>query len=243
MERTEASGKNQEILWVDGLNVYYGQSQVVFDLSLRVGRGETVALLGRNGAGKTSTLRGIAGVATARARAISLNGASIAEISAFRRVRSGLALVPSGSRAFPNLSVSENLALVRRPSEASGGWTVESAFRMFPRLKPLQDSSAGTLSGGERQMLAVARAMLAAPSLLMLDEPSEGLAPMIVRGIGDRLREMASEGIGILLTEQNHQLALDVAGRIYFIEKGQVAWSGDAEQARGSDVLERYLAV
>jgi len=230
-------------LEVVALNAFYGKSQVVFDLELTVQAGETVAILGRNGAGKTSTLMAIAGVVTHHAETIRVDGDEISHAPSFKRVRRGLSLVPSGSRAFPNLTVEENLDLVRSSSNGGIRWTVADAYRTFPKLMDLKHAGAGTLSGGERQMLAVARAMLARPKLLMLDEPSEGLAPLIVKDIAGRLREMAKQGIGILLTEQNHRLALDVADRVYFIEKGQVIWQGDAEQAGHPEIISRYLAV
>jgi branched-chain amino acid transport system ATP-binding protein len=185
----------------------------------------------------------IAGVVTSLAESVRLGGDEISHVPSFKRVRKGLSLVPSGSRAFPNLTVDENLDLVRSGSDGAISWTIADAYRTFPKLAELKDASAGTLSGGERQMLAVARAMLARPKLLMLDEPSEGLAPMIVKGIAGRLQEMAKEGIGVLMTEQNYRLALDVADRVYFIEKGSVVWEGDAARASDPDVIGRYLAV
>jgi branched-chain amino acid transport system ATP-binding protein len=236
-------GGGPAVLEVQGLNAYYGKSQVIFDLDLRVAAGEAVAVLGRNGAGKTTALMAIAGVVTNQVARLRLAGEDISHLPSFRRVRSGLSLVPSGSRAFSNLTVNENLELVKGGNNGGAQWTTGDAYRTFPKLAELKGNSAGTLSGGERQMLAVARAMLAGPKLLMLDEPSEGLAPMVVKGIADRLQAMRGEGIGILLTEQNYRLALDVADRVYFIEKGQVVWQGTAEQAASPDVIERYLAV
>jgi branched-chain amino acid transport system ATP-binding protein len=227
---------------VSGLNVFYGKSQVVFDLDLAVGRGEVVALLGRNGAGKTSTLLGITGVASARSAAIRVDGLDVSHSRPFRRVRSGIALVPSGSRAFPNLTVHENLTMVRGARNGTG-WRVDDVYDVFPALAALKNSSGGQLSGGERQMLAIGRAMVSRPKVLMLDEPSEGLGPMIVARIGELLRELASEGLAVVLTEQNHRLALATADRAYFIEKGQVVWSGDASTAREGDLVHRYLAV
>jgi branched-chain amino acid transport system ATP-binding protein len=231
------------VLEVEGLNAFYGKSQVIFDLDLQVGPGEAVAVLGRNGAGKTTALMALAGVVTSRAQTLRLGGHDISHLRSFKRVRKGLSLVPSGSRAFPNLTVNENLELVRGGSDGGVVWTTDDAYRTFPKLAELKGNSAGTLSGGERQMLAVARAMLAGPRLLMLDEPSEGLAPMVVKGIADRLHHMRGEGIGILMTEQNYRLALDVADRVYFIEKGQVEWEGTAEQAAAPEVIARYLSV
>ncbi|MGI9658308.1 MAG: ABC transporter ATP-binding protein [Gaiellaceae bacterium] len=239
------STNGHPILEVSGLNAFYGKSQVVFDLDIRVEQGESVAVLGRNGAGKTSTLMALAGVVRSDADAVRLDNRDLTGLSSFKRVHAGLSLVPSGSRSFPNLTIEENLAMVRgsKVGVSGRGWGMKEAYEQFPKLQELRNNSAGTLSGGERQMLAVARAMLANPTLLMLDEPSEGLAPLIVRSISDRLKVMREQGIGVLITEQNHRLALDVADRVYFIEKGQVVWEGNAEAAGDPDILSRYLAV
>jgi branched-chain amino acid transport system ATP-binding protein len=238
-----AEAQSGSALKVAGLNAFYGKSQVVFDLDLAVEAGETVALLGRNGAGKTSTLLAIAGVVSTRARELRLAGKEISAMSPFKRVRSGLFLVPSGSRVFPNLTVEENLGIVRPGRNRRRARTIEDVYQEFPRLKALKESRGGQLSGGERQMLAIGRAMLARPALMMLDEPSEGLAPMVVRAIGTILQELNREGIAILLTEQNHRLALEIATRAYFMEKGQIVWSGGSDQASDPRVLGRYLAV
>jgi branched-chain amino acid transport system ATP-binding protein len=239
------TGSASTILDVVGLQGYYGKSQVVFDLDLHVQAGEAVAVLGRNGAGKTSTLMALAGVVRSEAGMLELDGADIGLLPSFKRVQAGLSLVPSGSRSFPNLTVEENLTMVRGSKKRANGrgWRLEDAYEQFPVLADLKTNSAGTLSGGERQMLAVARAMLANPRLLRLDEPSEGLAPMVIRGISDRLKVMREHGIGVLITEQNHRLAIDVADRVYFIEKGQVVWEGAAAAASDPEILSRYLAV
>jgi branched-chain amino acid transport system ATP-binding protein len=205
-----------------------------------------VAVLGRNGAGKTSMLMAIAGSIAGRAERLSLAGRDISRLPPFKRVRAGLALVPSGSRAFPNLTVEENLSLAeRRRSRIGGGqeWSLSRVYEVFPVLHALRSASAGSLSGGERQMLALGRALVANPSVLMLDEPSEGLAPIVVRRIGAMLRELNEHGLAVLLTEQNHRVALETAERAYFLEKGQIAWSGTADEARSSDAVGRYLAV
>lgn len=230
-------------LQVEGLDAFYGKSQVGFGLSLVLHAGETVAVLGRNGAGKTSTLMAIAGAISNRCEQLVLGGRDVSHLPPFKRVRAGLALVPSGSRAFPNLTVKENLSLAARRSNGSGAWSRERVYDVFPILGELSDSRAGSLSGGERQMLAVARALVANPKVLMLDEPSEGLAPIIVRRIGVMLRELNQQGLAVLLTEQNHHLALETADRAYFIEKGQIVWSGTASEAKRDDVVGRYLAV
>ena len=230
------------MIGVSDLNVFYGKSQVVFDLDLTVGKGEVVTLLGRNGAGKTSTLLGIAGEAATQTRSMTVEGREIGHLPSFKRVRAGISMVPSGSRAFPNLTVEENLAMVRGASNGTG-WTIRDVYSFFPALAELKNSSGSRLSGGERQMLAIGRAMVARPKLLMLDEPSEGLAPIIVAQIGEMVRQLANEGLAVLLTEQNHRLALAVADRAYFIEKGRIVWTGPTEEAREGDLLERYLAV
>jgi branched-chain amino acid transport system ATP-binding protein len=219
---------------------------VIFDLDLEVDHGKIVTLLGRNGSGKTSTLISIAGSVsiTAKADRLELDGIDVGHLPPFKRVRSGISFVPSGSRAFPNLTVHENLSTVRGDNNSAGGkWTIERVYEAFPQLARLRESKGGQLSGGERQMLAVARALVANPKVLMLDEPSEGLGPIIVRQIGTMLRELANQGLAVLLTEQNHRLALEVADYANFIEKGQIVWSGDARAASDGEVVAKYLAV
>jgi branched-chain amino acid transport system ATP-binding protein len=239
-----ASGESGPALEVDGLDAFYGKSQVGFGLSLLVGAGETVAILGRNGAGKTSMLMAIAGAISSRCGRLVLDGRDIARLPPFKRVRAGLALVPSGSRAFPNLTVHENLGLAERGRRGTDRpWSVARVYDVFPPLHELRHSRAGSLSGGERQMLAVGRALVANPKVLMLDEPTEGLAPIVVRRMGHMLRELNRHGLAVLLTEQNHRVALEIADRAYFVEKGQIAWSGSAEEARQGDAVQRYLAV
>ncbi len=235
-------GQGAPALEASGLNAFYGKSQVVFDLDFTVRKGEIVTVLGRNGAGKTTTLGAIAGVVSSRAASLSVDGQDISHLPAFKRVRSGLSLVPSGSRAFPNLSVHENLTMVRPGNHGGIEWTIDDVYATFPKLAELRNSQGGQLSGGERQMLAVGRAMVARPKLMMMDEPTEGLAPMIVRDIGARLRELTAEGLAVLLTEQNHRIALETSDRAYFIEKGHIVWEGASSEA-GEDVIARYLAV
>jgi branched-chain amino acid transport system ATP-binding protein len=241
---TTVGHQARSALEIRGLSAYYGKSQVIFDLDLVVNEGETVTVLGRNGAGKTSLLKAVAGVVSLRCDQMTLGGRNIAGLPPFKRVRAGLSLVPSGSRAFPNLTVQENLGLgARGRSRGNGGWTVSRVYEVFPILSELRSSAAGSLSGGERQMLAVARSLIANPKVIMLDEPSEGLGPMVVRQIGQMLRDLSREGLAVLLTEQNYRLALETADRAYFIEKGQVAWTGTGEQAAEPEVIRRYLAV
>jgi branched-chain amino acid transport system ATP-binding protein len=231
-------------LEVDSLDAFYGKSQVGFGLDVLVHAGETIAVLGRNGAGKTSMLMAIAGTVSHRCDRLVLDGRDISRLPPFKRVRAGLALVPSGSRAFPNLTVHENLSLAeRRRNGSDQRGSLARVYEVFPILGELRDSRAGSLSGGERQMLAVGRALVANPKVLMLDEPSEGLAPIVVRRIGGMLRDLNRQGLAVVLTEQNHRVALETADRAYFIEKGQIAWSGTVAEAKSSDAVGRYLAV
>lgn len=243
-----SAGGGTPALEVADLEAFYGKSQVVFDVSLSVEHGEIVTLLGRNGAGKTSTLLALMGAQaiSVRARRVALHGVDISGMPAYQRVRNGLAFVPSGARAFANLSVHENLITVRGDREASGTadvWTLDRVYDVFPKLKLLRRSAGGSLSGGERQMLAVGRALMANPRVLMLDEPSEGLAPLIVRQLAGMVRELNAHGLAVLLTEQNHQVALGIADNAVFIEKGRAVWTGDAAAAGDPDVIGRFLAV
>lgn len=230
------------MLRVEKLNVYYGQSHVVSDVSLRVERGEVVGLLGRNGAGKTTTMGGLVGILRSRVTTIELDGDRIDNRRAYQRVRAGIGFVPQSGRVFAGLSVRENLDIVRGRSE-SDGWTVERVFDAFPALRPLANRDAGRLSGGERQMLAVARALMGNPAVVLLDEPSEGLAPIVVQKLGELIEGLRDQDIGVLLAEQNHRFALGVTTRAYLMEKGRIGHEATAEELAGDDVLHRYLGV
>jgi branched-chain amino acid transport system ATP-binding protein len=229
-------------LEVSGLNVRYGKSHVVFDLDLAVGGGELVTLLGRNGAGKTTTILGVIGLIPGTTGDVRVGGQSVSSWPPYRRTNGYLAYVPSGARCFPNLTVQENLELTaQRDGEA--GWNLVGVFELFPRLEQLRGNLAGGLSGGERQMLAVGRALMSNPRVLLLDEPTEGLAPVVVQSITSLLRRLKETGVSILLAEQNHQVALRVADRAAFLEKGRIVDVLPAEKARGSQVLHRILGV
>jgi len=230
------------MLQVSRLNVRYGKSHVVFDLDLEVGGGELVALLGRNGAGKTTTILAIVGLLTGATGAISVGGQDVSQWPSYRRTKGHLAYVPSGARCFPNLTVVENLELTAQ-ADGAEGWDLGKVFEMFPRLEQLKGNMAGGLSGGERQMLAVGRALMGNPRVLLLDEPTEGLAPVVVQSISGLLRTLKATGVSILLAEQNHQVALRVADRAAFLEKGRIVEVLPAERARGSEVLHRILGV
>ena len=228
------------MLEVDSIHTYYGESHVLHGVSLRVAPGEAVALLGRNGAGKTTAIRSIVGFTPPRAGRVVFEGQAIERWPAYRIARRGLALVPQGRRIFAPLSVRENLLLGAR----SEGWTLERVFELFPRLRERQAQLGGTLSGGEQQMLAIARALLTNGRLLLLDEPSEGLAPLIVREIGTTLQALKAQRLSLLLVEQNYHLALRVADRVYVMNKGQIVYQGTpAGLEANEEVKRRYLGV
>jgi branched-chain amino acid transport system ATP-binding protein len=230
------------LLEVRDLNVRYGKSHVVFDLDLKVERGELLALLGRNGAGKTTTIMGVVGLLPGATGTIRIAGDDVSRWPSYRRTKGHVAYVPSGARCFPNLTVIENLELTAQP-DGGEGWDLKRVFDMFPRLQPLGANMAGGLSGGERQMLAVGRALMSNPKVLLLDEPTEGLAPVIIQGLTQLLRDLKQTGVAILLAEQNHQVALRAADRAAFMEKGRLVDELPADGARGSEVLHRILGV
>jgi branched-chain amino acid transport system ATP-binding protein len=231
-------------LQVEGLQSRYGKSLILAGVDLAVHPGEVAVLLGRNGAGKTTTLRTIAGVHPAFQGRVLLEGSDVTALTAYKRVRSGLALVPSGARAFGPLPVEANLLLVKGRAAANGRrWNLDSVYELFPQLHRLRRSASGSLSGGERQMLAVGRALMANPTVMMLDEPSEGLAPVIVQAIGALIGQLRQAGIAVLLAEQNHHIAMRVADYCYFIEKGRIADGCGVHEARERDLVRRYLGV
>lgn len=231
------------MLDVEGVHTYYGESHVLHGVSLRVAPGEAVALLGRNGAGKTTLIRTIVGFTPPRAGAVRLRGRAIHGLPPYRIARAGVGLVPQGRRIFAPLTVTENLRLGARPARG-GGFTQEKVQALFPRLRERAAQGGGTLSGGEQEMLAIGRALMTNAPLLLLDEPSEGLAPLVVREIGRLLVELKREGLSILLVEQNVPLALRVADRVYVMSKGQIVYHGSpAELDADEDVKHRFLGV
>ena len=226
-------------LVVEDLSVAYGGSTVVRNASIRVGQGEAVALLGRNGAGKTSTLMAIAGAITPRHGSVRVDGFEVQGLRAHRVARRGITLIPQGRRIFPTLSVRENLTLAMR------GGDLSLVYRMFPILAERGNQPGVALSGGEQQMLAIGRALLTAPTVLLMDEPSEGLAPQLVRRIGALIHQLRQERqLSILIAEQNLALALAVADRVYVLERGEVVHEGPADEfAQARDLQRRYLGV
>jgi len=224
------------MLTLDAIHTYYGASHVLRGVTLDVPTGKVVALLGRNGAGKTTTLRSIIGVTPPRSGRIRFNGADIAGARPHELARQGIAFMPETRGIFPSLSVEENLTLVegRRP----GPWDLARVYAMFPRLHERRGNGGAQLSGGEQKMLAIARALLLNPILLLLDEPAEGLAPAIVREILDRLREVKHQGATILLVEQNFRFATALADHCHVLGKGVVQWSGTTPELLNNGTIQ-----
>ena len=228
-------------LEVESVHTYYGESHVLQGISLRVDPGEVLAILGRNGMGKTTLIRTIVGFTPPREGRVLYEGTEITRLPPFRMVALGMALVPQGRRVFPSLSVRENLDVARR---GEGRWNLEQVYALFPRLGERAGNRANQLSGGEQQMLAIGRALMSNPDLLLMDEPTEGLAPLLVREVGRVIGELKRSGLSILLVEQNLALALSVADRVHVLSRGQIVHSGTPAELMGNDdVKTRYLGV
>jgi branched-chain amino acid transport system ATP-binding protein len=228
------------MLSVRDLNTCYGRAHILADVALEVAEGEVVVLLGRNGAGKSTTLKSIIGWVRPQRGEIVFDGRRIDRLPMWRVARAGLGYVPEDRRIFTDLSVIENLDVARQ----HGGWSAERVFALFPNLAEAKDRPAGKISGGEQQMLAIARCLTGNPSCILLDEPSEGLAPVIVDQLAATLRALKAAGVAILLSEQNWRLASMIADRAYVIEKGRIRFTGTlAELAADAEARQRYLAV
>ena len=233
------------MLHVQQLEAFYGSSQVLFGLSLEVGPGEVVTLLGRNGMGKTTTVHAIMGILPSRRGQITFEGQRIETYPSYRIARLGLGLVPEGRQVFPNLTVRENLVATAANRQGhADAWTADNILDLFPDLAPRRNSMGHLLSGGEQQMLAIGRALMTNPKLLILDDATEGLAPLIRRTIWDCLQRLKQAGQAILVIDKNVDDLTRIADRHYIIEKGTVVWSGDSATLRGQEgVLHRYLGV
>ncbi len=230
------------LLEASGLNSYYGDSHILFDVSLRVGRNEVVALLGRNGAGKSTTLKTLMGVLTPRSGTVMLDGVDLAGRKSHAVAQAGMQLVHEERRIFGSLSVEENLVLAGLT--ASERWPLERIYEMFPRLKERRGGRGTDLSGGEQQMLAIARALVRSPKIILLDEPFEGLAPVIVRDLMAACRNLADAGQTIVLVEQNLAATLALAQRVYIINNGHIVHEGPAQEIKAAPaILQRYLGV
>lgn len=229
------------MLEVTDIHSFYDKSHVLMGVSLEVKEGELVTLLGRNGAGKTTTLKSIVGVVPARSGCVRFKGTDMTQMKTFQIARQGLCLVPEQRDIFSILSVEENLQIAQQKNSP---WGISDVYKMFPRLKERRKNGGGNLSGGEQQMLAMARALVNGPKLLILDEPTEGLAPVIVQEIVSTLKEIKNTGIPVLLVEQNINVCEKLADRHYVLEQGRVVFSGtQAEFSANQEIKNRYLAV
>jgi branched-chain amino acid transport system ATP-binding protein len=233
------------VLELEDLHAYYGESHVLQGVSLSVERGAIVTILGRNGMGKTTLIRSVIGFMPLRRGRVRFKGEDITRAPAFRAVARGIGLVPQGRRVFPSLTVLENLEVARGGNgRGAARWTLERVLELFPRLRERGANRANKLSGGEQQMLAIGRALMTNPELLLMDEPTEGLAPLLVREVGRVVGELKREGLSILLVEQNLPLALSVADRVHILSRGQIVHSGTpTDIAQNHEVQSRYLGL
>ena len=232
------------LLELEGVDAFYGASQALFDFDLQVERNEVVALLGRNGAGKTTTLRTICGTVGRREGRIEYDGEDISGLSVEAISNRGIKLVPEDRRVFPTLTVQENLMLARDACKGNEPRPIEDMYAVFPKLEELKQNLGQNLSGGEQQMLSVARALIQSPDLLLLDEPTEGLAPVIVDDLSEVLHEVVSEDVTVVITEQNVEFALELSQRATIIQKGDNVWDGSVEELRANEeLMDQYLSV
>jgi branched-chain amino acid transport system ATP-binding protein len=241
---------SEPMLSVERLSAWYGAARILFDLNFEVGRGEVVALMGRNGAGKSTTMKAIMGLLAQRDGLVRFNGRDISRLKPHEIARLGLGFTPEDRRIFVDLTVEENLDVGRQPPRAfpdgspAPAWTPERLYALFPNLAEMPDRPGGRMSGGEQQMLTVARTLMGNPLLVLLDEPSEGVAPLIVEQIANTIIELKKEGLSILLSEQNVHFARLVSDRVYMLEKGQIRWHGTmAELDVNVEMQRAYLTV
>jgi len=229
------------MLSVKKIHTYYGLSHILFDVSLAVAQGEIVGLLGRNGAGKSTTMRSIMGLTPPRQGSITFKGESITKKEPYLLVRKGIAYVPDDRRVFADLSVDDNLDVAFKRNNA---WDKERVYRLFPALAEIKFRKGGNLSGGEQQMLTIGRALMSSPELLLLDEPTEGLAPLVVRELEDQILKLKQAGISILLSEQNVKSAMKLISRVYVIDNGRIRFKGTrAELEADTDIQKKYLML
>ena len=230
---------------LNSINTYYGRSHILFDVSLSIEKGEVVSLIGRNGAGKSTTFRSIIGLTPPQTGEVIFKGERISGMRAFRICRKGVGFVPEDRRCFPDLTVRDNLEVAaRREKETDLPWTVERIYALFPRLQERERNLGSQLSGGEQQMLTIARTLMTNPEVLLLDEPSEGLAPLIVALLADMILQIRKEGVTVLLAEQNLHFCAKVSDRGYVIDKGSVKYVGTmSDLLSNEEVKEKYLAV
>ena len=232
-----------KILEIEKINTFYFASQVLWDLSMDIEKGTVVSLLGRNGMGKTTLMRSIMGLTKARTGSIKFNGQEIRGLDAHKVAKMGVGYVPQGRGIFPSLSVKENLIVCARGQDKKNAWTLERVYELFPILKERQNLYGNLLSGGEQQMLAIARALMTNPDLLLMDEPSEGVAPMVIKQIGDVITEIKQD-LTVFLAEQNFNMAVGVADHVYIVSKGQIVYSGLPQELKNDEeTKQKYLGV
>ena len=231
------------ILVLEDVHASYGLSQVLFGVSLEVAPGECVCLLGRNGVGKTTTMRSIMGLTAASAGRIQWKGRNLRGLAPYQVANAGIGFVPEDRRIFAELTVWENLDVASR-RKVNGGWSIERVYDLFPKLKEISNRQGGFLSGGEQQMLTIARTLMGNPELLLLDEPSEGLAPLVVESLRERIGALKRDGLTILLAEQSVAFCLALADRVYILEKGEVRFTGTPADLRADErIVHQYLTV
>ncbi len=232
------------MLAVEGIHTYYGLSHILFGVSLRVEPGEVVCLLGRNGAGKTTTMKSIIGLTPPKRGNIWFKDEDITGKHPYLLARKGIAYVPDDRRIFADLTVRENLEIAERKAREMEGWSMERVYELFPALKDIQSRKGGFLSGGEQKMLAIARALMGNPELLLLDEPTEGLAPVLVYALEEQIRRLKEVGLTVFLAEQNVRSALRLSDRGYIIDNGQIRYQGSVEELKeNEEVRRKYLLV
>jgi branched-chain amino acid transport system ATP-binding protein len=232
------------VITVDDVHTYRGSSYVLQGVSLRAQLGQCTALLGRNGMGKTTLVETVMGLLKSRSGRIDLEGVVLTGEEPFQIAKQGVALVPQGRHVFPSLSVEENLTLAARGADGENPWTLERVYELFPNLSRRRRNRGSDLSGGEQQMLVIGRALMTNPRVLLMDEPSEGLAPVIVDLVGDVIRQLRDEGLCVFLVEQNYGLAVDVADNIYILASGHVVWEGTPEELQNSpQIRHQHLGV
>jgi branched-chain amino acid transport system ATP-binding protein len=233
------------LLQVDNIHTYYGLSQVLFDVSLEIDKGEVVVLLGRNGAGKTTTMVSIMGLNPPKKGKVAYRGQNITGMNPYKVARLGIGFVPEDRRIFPDLTVEANLDVGRMNVQKKfNPWTLKRVYQIFPVLERFAKRRGGTLSGGEQQMLTIARTLMGNPEVILLDEPSEGLAPLVVRMLGDFIDVLKKEGVTVLLSEQNVKFALKHSDRAYIVDKGTIKYQGTiAQLEKDEDIKKQYLAV
>ena len=236
---------SEAVVQVEDLDVYYGTSQILFGVGLSVRQGETMALLGRNGAGKSTTMKAIMGLAPARRGRVKLKGQVVSGMKPHHIAKAGLGVVLEDRQIFPEHTVEDNLFIVQKKGpNGEDEWSIRRIYEVFPLLEPLRHRIAGRLSGGEQQMLAIARTLMGNPALLLLDEPSEGLAPIIVQRIGELLRQLRSTGATVLIAEQNMHFCLGLASHTTVIDKGQIVYTSSIDELKANDnIRQRYLAL